>query len=268
MGIAHLTPRFQRVALPKVALVHLCSSMCLVVVYVYLIIGVSVFLLPCSILSASVLSLVTQANYRCNDPRFNYSQIYGHCLTSAYLIFYSIFRFLNFCFNHFICSLTYSYSYLLTLLSCDIEKIPGPNNNGFLKLYHWNLNSISAREQIKIPLIEAYNSIHHHDVFVISETMLNNTVHNEDIVIDGFSRDIYRSDHVNNLRQGGVCIYYREGLSNKRRRDLESLNEMVCADVTVAREKILLSALYRSPSQTVEKFEGFISGLQTLIDKF
>jgi len=83
------------------------------------------------------------------------------------------------------------------------------------------LNSISARGQVKIPVIEAYNSVHRYDIFAISETMLNSTVHNDDIFIEGFSREIYRSDHVNNIRSGGVCIYYREGLAVHRRKDLE-----------------------------------------------
>ena len=85
-------------------------------------------------------------------------------------------------------------------------------------------------------------------------------MHNDDILIEGFSREIFRSDHADNLRSGGVCIYYREGLSIKRRTDLESLNEMVCAEVTVARKKILFSVVYRSPSQSVEQFEMFILG--------
>ena len=158
------------------------------------------------------------------------------------------------------------YSIVISL-SGDIELNPGPNRNGSLKFCHWNLNSISAREQVKIPIIEAYNSVHRYDIFAISETMLNSTVHNDDIFIKGLSREIYRSDHVNNIRIGGVCIYYREGLAIKRRRDLELLNEMVCAEVNVARKKILFSVLYRSPSQNSEEFDEFISRLQTVIDK-
>ena len=91
----------------------------------------------------------------------------------------------------------YFYSQLLISLSGDIEQNPGPNRNGFLQFCHWNLNSISAREQAKIPIIEAYNSIHHYDIFAISETMLNSTVHNDDIFIEGFSREIYRSENIN-----------------------------------------------------------------------
>jgi len=92
-------------------------------------------------------------------------------------------------------------------------------------------------------------------------------LHNDDVFIEGFSREIYRSDHVNNIRSGGVCIYYREGLAVHRRKDLELLNEMVCVEVNIARKKIIFSVLYRNPSQNVEEFHECISRLQTVIDK-
>ena len=84
--------------------------------------------------------------------------------------------------------------------------------------------------------------------------MLNNTVYNDDIFIKGFSREIYRSDHVNNIRSGEVCIYYREGLAIKHRKDLELLNEIVCSEVNVAHKKILFSVLYCNLSQNAEEF--------------
>ena len=49
------------------------------------------------------------------------------------------------------------------LMAGDIHPHPGQVNIG-LKFCHWNLNDINARDKIKIPLIEAYNSIFHHDI--------------------------------------------------------------------------------------------------------
>ena len=237
-GIEHSNSRFQLIALPRVSLVDLLPSVCFVFIYVYLIIGASVFVLRCSVLTAAVLNAVISANHRWCDPLLIHSQISGHGLSAAYSILYIIICFLKF---HRKCSfnpasirkqilwkaklllsgllclevLPYFYLVLLILLSGDIEVNPGPNRNGFLKFCHWNLNSICAREQIKISLIEAYNSIHRYDIFAISETMLVDTVHNDDILIEGFSREIFRSDHADNLRSGTVCIYYRDGLSIK-----------------------------------------------------
>jgi len=69
----------------------------------------------------------------------------------------------------------YFYSQLSIIPSGDIEQNPGPNRKCFLKFCHWNLNSISAREKVKLPVIEAYNSVHRYDIFAISETMFHST---------------------------------------------------------------------------------------------
>ena len=80
------------------------------------------------------------------------------------------------------------------MLASDIDPNPGQFDNS-LKFCHWNLNGVCARDKNKIPLIEAYNSIFHYDLMVLSETYFNETVKNEDIIIDGFSTEIFRSDH-------------------------------------------------------------------------
>ena len=106
------------------------------------------------------------------------------------------------------------------MLAGDIESNPGPQIDNCLKFFHWNLNSICARNKVKISLIEAYNSLHRFDVIAVSESMLDSSVSNVDIFIDGFSREIYRSDHPSNTKLGGVCLYFREGLPIRRRQIL------------------------------------------------
>ena len=82
-----------------------------------------------------------------------------------------------------------------------------------LKFSHWNLNSIIAHDRIKIPLIEAYNSTFHYEIIVLSETIINNSIPDEDIFIEGFSEEIFRSDHPSGDKKGGVvCIYFKETL--------------------------------------------------------
>ena len=150
---------------------------------------------------------------------------------------------------------------ILLLLGGDIETNPGPQTEKSLKFFHWNLNSICARGAVKIPLIEAYDSVHKFDLIAISETMLNSTIGNDVISIDRLSREIYRADHPSDNKIGGVCLYFREGLPIKRRKDLELLQEMSVAEITISRKKILFSTIYRSPSQNSEQFEHFIDRL-------
>ena len=56
----------------------------------------------------------------------------------------------------------------LLLHAGDRETNPGPHTDNCLKFLHWNLNSLWARETIKISLIEADNSIHRFDVIALS----------------------------------------------------------------------------------------------------
>ena len=49
---------------------------------------------------------------------------------------------------------------IFLLIAGDIESNPGTTSHALLKFCHWNLNSICARGSVKIPLIEAYNSLH------------------------------------------------------------------------------------------------------------
>ena len=130
--------------------------------------------------------------------------------------------------------------HMLLLLCGDKETNPGPQSNSCLKFFHWNLNSICARGSIKIPLFEAYNSIHHFDLFAVSESLLSSEINNKNISIEDFSKDVFRSDHPSNSRIGGVCVYFREDLPIKRRQDLELLQEMVVAEIIFPRKKVFL----------------------------
>ena len=151
------------------------------------------------------------------------------------------------------------------LMAGDIHPHPGQVDVG-LKFCHWNLNGIIARDRIKIPLIEAYNSIFHYDIIALSETIINNSVPDEDIFIEGFSKEIFRSDHPSGDKKGGVCIYFKENLPIKRRKDLESMQETVVTEITLRRKKIFFVAIYRSPNQSSEEFDLFQESLQNIID--
>ena len=151
---------------------------------------------------------------------------------------------------------------LLLILSGDIHTNPGPSTPKDLKFFHWNLNSLCARGGLKKQLIQAYDAVYKYDIIAVSESMLDSTIKNDDIFIEGFSKDIYRSDHPSNTKIGGVCLYYRDKLPIKRRTDLELLQEMIVSEISLSRKKIILATLYRSPSQDSKQFETFIDKLQ------
>ena len=108
--------------------------------------------------------------------------------------------------------------------------------------------------------------IFHYDIIALSETITNNSVPYEDIFIEGFSKEISRSDHPSGDKRGGVCIYFKESLPIKCRKDLESMQEAVVTEIILRRKKIFFVAIYRSPNQSGEEFDLFQENLQNIID--
>ena len=95
-------------------------------------------------------------------------------------------------------------------ISGDIEENPGPkgNSNQSFSTCHWNLNSITAHNHLKISLLRAYISLHNFDVVCISETYLDPTT-----ALAGYN--LLRTDHPSNSKRGGVCVYYKNSLALK-----------------------------------------------------
>ena len=67
-------------------------------------------------------------------------------------------------------------SKILLVNSGDIETNPGPRKSSPIKFCHWNLNGLAAHDFIKVPLIEAFISIHNVDILCLSETFLDSTI--------------------------------------------------------------------------------------------
>ena len=93
--------------------------------------------------------------------------------------------------------------FVYILLSSVSDLILAENYiNNSLKFSHLNLNSILTRNKIKISLIEAYNSVFQHDRFATSESLLNKSVEDDEIHTEGFSKEIFRSDHPSGNKVG------------------------------------------------------------------
>ena len=94
---------------------------------------------------------------------------------------------------------------LLVLLSCDVEINPGPKRTPktSLSICHWNLNSISAHNYVKLSLLRIYLASHNFDIIYLSETYLNSS-NSPDDETSGYN--LVHSDHPLNSKRGGVCI--------------------------------------------------------------
>ena len=156
------------------------------------------------------------------------------------------------------------YLQTILLLYGDIETNPGPtmNNNQYLSICHWNLNSITTGKFINIPLLEAYISTYKFDIICLSETFLDSSLSDDDprLSLKGYS--LIRADHPNDIKQGGVYIYYKNHIPLIPKPAMTQLNEYLVCELKINNNKCFITVLYRSPSQSIETFDDFKKGLE------
>ena len=93
----------------------------------------------------------------------------------------TIFECLILCFHYFesflFSLLTCLYIFLLLCSHGDIELNPGANKSkeNNLSICHWNLNSITAHNFLKLSQLKAYISTYKHDFICLSETYLGSS---------------------------------------------------------------------------------------------
>ena len=80
----------------------------------------------------------------------------------------------------------------------DIELNPGPK---YFSISHWNLNSLTAHNYLKVSQLQAFNLVHKFDILCISETHLDSSILKDDstLLIEGYS--IIRADHLSNTKE-------------------------------------------------------------------
>ena len=153
-------------------------------------------------------------------------------------------------FYHYVERVYITLLFIFALLLChgDTEINPGPKKfkKKSLSVCHWNLNSLSAHNFSKRTQLKAYTSIYKHDFICLSETYLDSSIPDSFLEIDRY--DLVRSDHPNDIKRGGVCIYYKESLP-VRAINIPYLKEALLLEMTYTNEKVIVSVIYRSPSQ-------------------
>ena len=127
------------------------------------------------------------------------------------------------------------------------------------------MNSISANNFEKMDSLRAFNAVWHYDLICLSETFLNSSfsTDNVDLFLDGYN--MIRSDHPNNIRRGGVCLYFKDSLPLKIL-SVSDLSECLAIEVAYEKKKCVFISLYRSPSQDSDDFESFLIKFEHLID--
>ena len=103
------------------------------------------------------------------------------------------------------------------------------------------------------------------DIVCLSETILDSTVpyNYENININGYS--LLKVDHPNNIKQEGVCMYFKESLLLIRRNDLSNMEEYLVTEINANNKKCFFKCLRRSLSQIHKELESFCFNLDLLL---
>ena len=149
----------------------------------------------------------------------------------------------------------------------DIEVNPAPKKNcsTSFSFSHWNLSSLTEHNYVKLSSLQAYNSVYKHDVICLSETYLDDSVLSDEIDLNFLGCKLVRADYPGNVKRGGVRIYFKESLSLRFLDVPSNLGECLLCELSCKNKKCFIATLYRSPSQSREEFEKFLSNFEVLI---
>ena len=122
----------------------------------------------------------------------------------------------------------------MLIISGNVHINPGPGqgswDEGMLKFMHWNVNSLSAHDSIRIPLIQSLNAHNDYDGIAITESALKHDIPDERLALEGF---FYQSEVI--FHWGGVMIYYKNSLAFCESPALEIQENTLVCEISVGR---------------------------------
>ena len=125
-------------------------------------------------------------------------------------------------------------------------------------LCHWNSNSITTYNVSKLTQLKAYISTYEDDFIFLSETYLEFPIPGK--LTDIKRYNLVRADHPNNIKRGGVCIYYKESLPVSIK-TLPYFKETIFFEMIYNNKKVIVSVIYRSLSQNNCELDLFLTNL-------
>ena len=128
--------------------------------------------------------------------------------------------------------------YLLIGFIGGMEQNPEPIDTKYLSLCHWTLNSVAAHDFAKVNTPKAFNATKKFDFIRLSQSYLDATISSDSIGLS-LGYNMIHPDHPKNIKQGGVCFYYRETLPVKTTQ-INYLPECLACEVSYGNKKSLL----------------------------
>ena len=105
---------------------------------------------------------------------------------------------------------------------------------------------------MKLAQLIAYNSIYKRDFIGLSETSLDSSIPDNLIDIEGYK--LIRTYHPDNIKRGGLSIYYKESFPVQIINQ-HYLKEALLLEMSYKNKKVIVSVTYCSPSQSTDDFD-------------
>ena len=106
--------------------------------------------------------------------------------------------------------------------------------------------------------------MHSYDLICLSETFLDSTtsINSSDLSLKGYN--LHRADDPDNVKKGGVCVYYKEILAVHFLQT--KLDQCIFSEVTFKNKmKGHVISLHISPSQTPDQLDNFLQLFDELL---
>ena len=129
---------------------------------------------------------------------------------------------------------------------------------------HWNLNSISSHNFIKISLLRAYVSTHNFNNLCLSDTYLDSSTSSNDnnLTIPGY--DLYRADHSSHVKRGEFVSTIKFSSVESNRHSISTRVHQLPNENQGKLCNFIISC--RSTSQSQDDFETFLKNFELNLD--
>ena len=104
---------------------------------------------------------------------------------------------------------------------------------------------------------------HQQYIICISETYFNSSIYENTLKLDGYS--LIRADYRDNMKGGGVCLYYKENLL-LRHIKTEYFPQYLLCKISIQNQTGYCVVTYRSPSQNNNEFNEFLTNFERLLN--
>ena len=94
----------------------------------------------------------------------------------------------------------------------------------------------------KLSWLTTYNSALIYYLICLTETYLDSTVHPNNLLINGYK--LVRADHPDNVKRGGVCLYFRENLTLQLV-DTPYIEQCILCEINIQNTTGYVAVIYR-----------------------